>query len=518
MLHDIFKVPATGQICLSNLLVSALPVHGDKPAIVSGDTVLTYAALDRASESLAAYLAERGVDEGKVVALHLRNSIEYVIADMAILKLCAIKLPLNELMAPDELAYCLDHSEAAALIRHDSLPEASATPSSLRETICIRDTDLRELSSSGAWPGCLETPVGSFRRRTPSPDKIALIAYTGGTTGKSKGVVHLQSTLGLNVLAGTVCGDVRSDEVMLLTTPLPHSAGYHLQACLLQGGCVVLARKFDPASFVELASRHKATWTFAVPTMIYRLLDHLRGKPVALSHLRTFVYGAAPMSKERLEEGLSQLGPVFLQIYGQTECPNFITTLSKTDHLDRSLLTSCGRPVPFLEAGLHKEDGQPASAGEVGEIYVTSPYNLVSYYKNPEATDAALSHGTLRTGDLAVQDDRGYLHLVDRAKDMIISGGMNVYSVEVERVLRQFDAIQDAAVIGLPDKDWGERVVAVVTARDTLPRNALKEFLRQRLSAYKLPKDVIEIPSMPLTPYGKIDKKALRASLSETLK
>jgi fatty-acyl-CoA synthase/long-chain acyl-CoA synthetase len=341
-----------------------------------------------------------------------------------------------------------------------------------------------------------------------------VIGYTGGTTGKPKGVTHIQSGLGLNLLAHVVCGDVRSDEVMALTTPLPHSAGYHLHACLLQGGCAVLARKFDPENFVRIARDFGATWTFAVPTMIYRLLDHLQAAPGGLPNLRTIVYGAAPMSVERLEQGLAAFGPVFIQIYGQTECPNFITTLSKNDHLDPGLLASCGRPVPFLHLEVLSPDGEPAAPGVVGEIVVRSPYNLVGYYQNPSATGEALRDGALHTGDLALRDERGFIFLVDRAKDMIITGGMNVYSVEVERALRAHASIGDAAVIGLPDADWGERVVAVVTSRSPVDASELREALRKQISAYKVPKEIVSIPSMPLTPYGKIDKKQLRATLS----
>jgi len=499
-------------LCLSDVLTSAIARHGDRTAIRTDDRQMSYADLDRASDALAASLQRRGIGRGDRVALHLRNCIEYVVAEFAILKLCAVKVPLNELMAPSELAYCLDHAQARALVRHASLPEASGSAPSVQVTLCAPEDTFE--AQADAWREALSDHAGDFVRTRPNPEDMAVLAYTGGTTGRPKGVVHIQSTLAINLLAHVVSGDVRSDEVMLLTTPLPHSAGFHMLACLLQGGQVVIARRFEPQSFVRLTREHGATWTFAVPTMIYRLLDHLKTSPARTPSLRTFVYGAAPMSLERLKEGLAAFGPIFLQIYGQTECPNFVTTLTKDDHLDPALLTSCGRPVPFLTIRLIGPGGEPAPEGSVGEIEIRSPYNLVEYYRDPAATAEALVAGGLRTGDLGLRDERGYLFLVDRAKDMIITGGMNVYSVEVERALRDHPAIREAAVVGLPDPDWGERVTAAVTANEPLDIAAIQAFVRARLSAYKSPKTIVEIGAMPLTPYGKVDKKALRTILA----
>lgn len=498
---------AAQQLCLGDLLIDAIRRHGERPALVTAARSLTFSQLDAESTALAASLRRRGIAKGDSVALHLRNCAEYVIADLAILKLGAVKIPLNELMGVDELSYCLEHASVRALVRHSDLPEASRKPACLIHTL--------SLASSLETPIPLDEPDSeagsSFERAKLNPGDVAVIAYTGGTTGKPKGVLHIQSTLAVNQFAHIVCGDVRSDERMLLVTPLPHSAGYHLQACLIQGGCAILASKFDPASFVETCRRHRVTWTFAVPTMIYRLLDYLQTHSQPLTDLRTFVYGAAPMSLERLEEALVAFGPVFIQIYGQTECPNFITALSKEDHLDRSLLSSCGRPVPFLGLTLH----DTSDAG-VGEIEVRSPYNLVEYYRNAEATQQALVGGALRTGDLARVDDRGFVFLVDRAKDMIISGGMNVYCVEVESALREHESVRDAAVIGMPDADWGERVVAAITVEGAADADEIRRFARGKLSAYKTPKEVHILPALPLTTYGKIDKKALRAKLSSS--
>lgn len=503
---------ADTHLCITDLVEQAMRRYGDATALITTDERISYRQLDERARQLAGFLQEKGIRCGERVALHLRNGAEYVIADLAILKLKAVKVPLNELMAPSELEYCLWHSEAAAVISHASLPVAPAGMEQLAVRISVSDAH----PARAGWTSW-EEAVSHSREFDPGlaakPDDMALIAYTGGTTGHPKGVQHVQHRLALNLLAHVICGDVRADEVMLLTTPLPHSAGYHLQACLLQGGTIVLAPRFDPEGFVALANRHNVTWTFAVPTMLYRLFDYIaeaRGTPLSL---RTIVYGAAPMSKERLKEGLEMLGPVFLQLFGQTECPNYITTLSKADHLDPDLLASCGRSVAMLDLRIRKPDGAIAEPGEVGEVEVASPYSLVEYYKNPEATVSAIRDGWLRTGDLGYLDQNRYLFLVDRAKDMIISGGMNVYSVEVEGALRQHEAIRDVAVIGCPDSDWGEAVVAFVVTNHQASEEELGAFARSILSRYKVPKRFVFVQTLPVTKYGKIDKKMLRSKL-----
>ncbi|OYU70405.1 MAG: AMP-dependent synthetase [Alphaproteobacteria bacterium PA2] len=491
----------------ASLLLGAISRHGSRTALIVGGQRLTYADLDASSDRLAGYLKHRGLGRGSRIALHLRNSAEYVISELAILKLAAVRIPLNELMGRMELAYCLQHAEAQVLIAHAGLPKPEGLDPGLSLIrICAPDGAPGE-EEDVSWDEALShQPIDEAI--LAAPDDMAILAYTGGTTGKPKAVQHAYGRMAQNLFAHIVSGDIRSDEVMLLTTPLPHSAGYHMAACLLQGGVTVLQQKFDPAGFLETCAQTKATWTFAVPTMLYRLLDAMGDDTARISSLRTVVYGAAPMSRPRLEEGLAKLGPVFIQIYGQTECPNFITTLSKEDHLDPALLASCGRAVPFLEVRI-----APSAEAPVGEVEVRSPYLLTQYYKDEAATSAALSGDWLRTGDLGYLDN-GYLFLVDRAKDMIITGGMNVYSSEVETALRQHESVREVAVVGLPDDDWGEAVTAIVISDGTTSPAELRDFAKSRLSAYKAPKTVVFVEALPLTTYGKVDKKRLRQELS----
>ena len=299
----------TTGITSASLLINAIKKHGERVALIADERGYSYRELDELSDRLAGFLHNQGFGRGSRVALHLRNCAEYVVSELAILKIAAIKLPLNELMGRQELAYCLAHGDAEVLISHASLPEPTAEPD-LPKLLRISVADDNPVHAEAvAWEQAicanpLEHPISA------APQDTAILAYTGGTTGHPKGVRHSYGRMAINLLAHTVCGDIRSDEVMLLTTPLPHSAGYHLVGCLLQGGQTVLSQKFEARGFLADCARYRVTWTFAVPTMLYRLLDALQADNSDISSLRTVLYGAAPMSRPRLEEALSKLGPV----------------------------------------------------------------------------------------------------------------------------------------------------------------------------------------------------------------
>lgn len=501
------------QMTLAALLLGAIQRHGRRPAITCDGSTFSYDDLDKQSNQLALALRARGIGTGDTVALHLKNSLEFVLADLAILKLGATKCALNELMSANELGYCIGHAGAKLLIRHDSLPLPDFSGSPAPECVTVGHSAAGLPPGTMHWNDLLSLAGGGKAEAgfpAPDPDSRASYSYTGGTTGTPKCVVHSQARMAVNLLAHIVCGDIRADEVMLLTTPLPHSAGYHLQAGLYMGAHIVLDAGFSPRAVTATCREKHVTWTFMVPTMLYRLFDTISDTAQPPRSIRTIVYGAAPMSQERLEQGLDVFGPVFIQLYGQTECPNYITTLGKDDHLDPTRLRSCGRPVPFCNVSIVDDRGAAVQPGEVGEITTASPYLFVEYLNNPEQTEKTLAEGRLHTGDLAYRDDEGFIFLVDRAKDMIITGGLNVYSVEVEYAIRQHDAVRDVAVVGLPHPDWGEAVTAVIVSERDVPHAELKEFLAGSLSTYKLPKEVHRTDALPLTPYGKVDKKKLR--------
>jgi fatty-acyl-CoA synthase/long-chain acyl-CoA synthetase len=388
--------------------------------------------------------------------------------------------------------------------------------------------DLRAVIAVGVEPpqvdGALtwSAALGEQPRTAPdvevSPGDVGLVMYTGGTTGRPKGVVHCQQQLALNLLAHRIETEIRSDERLLLSSPLPHSAGFLLQTALTAGAVTHIERGFDAAAVLEAVQNDGVSYLFMVPTMIYRLLDQAARSEGDHSALRTILYGAAPISPERLAEGLERFGPVFVQLYGQSEAPNFITRLPReahvTDETSAHRLRSCGRPVAMAEVRIVDEHGADCPPGVPGEVAALTPYTMTEYHGLPDVTARTLRDGWLFTGDVGYLDEDSYLYLLDRKNDMIISGGMNVYSSEVEAAVREVEGVGQVAVVGVPHPDWGEAVVAFVVpdADAPLDEEAVRSHCRERLSAYKRPKAVARVEALPLTAYGKVDKKSLRAS------
>lgn len=503
----------TAQFMMRN----ALHRHAEQRALVVAGRSYSYRELDRLSGTLAAALADRGLDRGDRVAIMLRNCAEYAIVDLAILKLGAVKVALNEMLSRSDVGYMIAHSGARALVMHSSLADKldaeTLAETDLRHQIEVEDLGTGAGAGREPWQALFADGERSFEWREVLPEDPAFIMYTGGTTGRSKGVLHRHRGMMINGLAHVINGEIGETERLLLTSPLPHSAGFFLQACLLQGACAYVEDKFDPAQVLELISRERISWTFMVPTMIYRVLDAYDPARHDLESLRTLVYGAAPITRVRLQEVLDRFGPVLLQLFGQTEVPNFATKLSKADHLDERFLGSCGQPVVTADVRIGDAAGRPLAAGEIGEIMVRSPYTLEGYYRDAQKTAEVYEGEWIKTGDVGYQLDTGHVFIVDRSKDMIISGGMNVYSSEVENAIQEYAGVRQVMVIGIPHEDWGEAVCAAVipVAPEAFDSRDLIAFCKQRLAAYKVPKVIEVVDDIPLTAYGKPDKKALRA-------
>ncbi len=494
---------------------NALWRNGEKVAVVD-DRPYRYKELDQLSSQLAASLEALGIDKGDRVAILLRNCVEFVVTDLAILKLGAVKVPLNEMLSVSDVTYMLGHSGAKVLVVHgslvDKLDKDELAGSALAHIFELDDRGQGIAAGHQDWQALFEGESEPFTWRAVGPDDPAFIMYTGGTTGRSKGVLHTHGAMMINGLTHIVNAEISENERLLLTSPLPHAAGFMAQAGLLQGATVYLHRSFDPGVVLDTVQQDQISWTFMVPTMIYRLLDAYDPARHNVSSLRTLVYGAAPITRVRLLEVLDKFGPVLLQLFGQTEVPDFATKLSKADHLDERFLGSCGQPVLTADVRIGDENGAALPFGEVGEILVRSPYTLECYYNDPEKTAEAYSGEWLRTGDVAYQSDSGHVFIVDRSKDMIISGGMNVYSTEVENAVQEYPGVKQVMVIGIPHEDWGEAVcAAVVPVPGEYDEAALIAHCKRNLAAYKVPKVVELVDDIPLTAYGKPDKKSLRA-------
>jgi fatty-acyl-CoA synthase len=301
---------------------------------------------------------------------------------------------------------------------------------------------------------------------------------------------------------------------VLCPTPISHGAGAMIVPTLVMGGTFVLQRGFDPERFIDAVEQHRIESVFLVPTMIYKLLDHPRCATADFSSLKLLSYGASPMAPARIREAMQRIGPVLSQSYGQTECPSNILHLTAQDHArtDVDTLSCAGMPYPGVTVALLDDKDQPVAPGEVGELCVRSPLVMDGYWRQPELTAQVLRSGWLHTGDMARRDEHGYYHLVDRRKDMVISGGFNVYPKEVEDVIAQHPAVAAVAVIGVPDERWGEAVKAVVVRRPQAHVEAeeVRELVRRAKGAVCTPKTVDFEQALPLTTLGKPDKKALR--------
>lgn len=504
------------------LIEKRLIVAKERVAIRHSGDELTFKNIHDAVLALASTLrAHYGPHSAAGVMLGMLP--EYLVADLTILQSNYVKIPLNPMLSASEMAYILDHAGAKLLLTSDRLSESDIEKvnevRALMPHIDVVDVNIEALCAAFAElrTNSADEPQRSVEAVAAAPHDPAAIYYTGGTTGKPKGVVHSRSGVAQTILAHALEAEIGSADVLLLSTSLSHSAGSFAHAALVRGAKLVLLDKFTPASFCETALRENVNWAMVVPTMLYRLLDHLESCPEDTPQLDTLVYGSAPITPTRLRSAIDRFGPVFIQLFGQTECPNWGTSLSKRDHalaMERpELLLSCGTACTQALVRVVDDEGNDLPPGETGEILLSAPYIMAEYWRNEEATAATLINGWVHTRDLGQFDDNGYLYVRDRKSDMIITGGYNVYSSEVEAELQRMDGVGQVAVIGIPDADWGEAVCAVIVpavgvsvkADDLLQRS------KELLGSYKRPKRIELVESIPLTPFGKADKKALRA-------
>ncbi|HEX5770340.1 MAG TPA: AMP-binding protein, partial [Nocardioidaceae bacterium] len=354
------------------------------------------------------------------------------------------------------------------------------------------------------------------------PEDVVGITYTGGTTGKPKGVIGTTRSIVTMTTVQLAEWEWPAEPRFLMCTPLSHAGAAFFLPTLMAGGSMVVLPKFDPAEVLRVIEEQRINSTMLVPSMLYALMDHPDSHTRDLSSLETIYYGAAAINPVRLAEAVERFGPIFAQYYGQSEAPMVISYLAKGDHdLDRpERLASCGRPSAFLRTALLGENDEPVPVGEPGEICVAGPLLAKGYWNLPEATAETFRDGWLRTGDVARADEDGFWYIVDRTKDMIVTGGFNVFPREVEDVIAQHPAVAQVGVVGVPDEKWGEAVTAVVVLRPGTPDDGesvarltaeIQQQVKEHKGSVQAPKQVVVAEALPLTPLGKPDKKALRA-------
>ncbi|WP_088308530.1 class I adenylate-forming enzyme family protein [Novosphingobium sp. B 225] len=404
------------------------------------------------------------------------------------------------------------HSAMAAVVGEirDSLPKVTLFVA--LGTPCSGDPTLEQFIA-----GHEAQPPRSLAALTDA----AYVGQTGGTSGEPKGVL-LSHRAVFAFVEKYLAEMPHPAPVLLAATPLTHAAGMLAMPIVAQGGTIVMMARPDLPRFLDLIAEQRVTTTFLPPTVIYRLLDLPGAETRDFSSLRHFIYGAAPMSVSRLKQALALFGPVMAQCYGQTECHSFVTFMRPEDHFvdgriaDDARLSACGRPSIGTRVVIKGDDGAILADGIPGEICVQSDLAMTGYYRNDSATTEVLRDGLIHTGDIGFVDGDGFLHIVDRKKDLIITGGFNVYPAEVEQVVNGHPAVADCGVIGLPDADWGEAVTVVVELKPgaAVSEQELLDYCRPRLGGVKTPKHVAFWPELPRSPVGKVLRKEIRARIS----
>ena len=502
---------------LAALLHNAARSFGDRPAVSVGNELqLTYAALQSRVARLAGGLLDAGLAPGDRVALVMSNRPCYLEILFAIWHAGLVAVPINAKLHAFEVAYILDHCGVRLCLVTDDLAHeiagAAAGVPSVARVVCVDTAEYQRL---------LAEPIATHHA---DRDDLAWIFYTSGTTGRPKGA--MLSHLNLQLMAWSYLCDVDAiteQDCLLHLGPQSHAAGLFGLTHVAKASHHVLPASggFDPGELVDLVGRYPNATFFLAPTMLRRWFDAPAISRLRVEHIRTVLCGAAPVYVDDVKRALGVLGPRFWNGYGQGECPCTITAMPKhlyIGEVDDSRLASVGIVRTGAEVRIANAEGRDCADGEVGEILVRSDIVMRGYWNDPAATATALARGWLHTGDLGAMDAAGFLTLKDRSKDLIISGGANIYPREVEEVLLSDAAVAEVAVVGGPDHEWGERVVAFVVARAGVPPTpeTLDRLCLANIARFKRPKQYVFVPELPKNHYGKVLKTELRARLSAT--
>jgi len=499
--------------------------YPDRIFVRMEDADITYRDAEAASHAIAYALRQIGLD-GKHVGLLSPNNAHALTTIVGIVRSGATYVPLNAADSIESISQFIEFADVAALICNNiyqpHVEELRRLAPSLKLIVGLTAEIEPGGSSIAAWM----CEFGDKRvEKNKGLDDIAIIKSSGGTTGQPKAIMQTHRSLEVTYRILNQFCRPKNEPVHLIVAPITHVAGASALALAQFGTTNVIARSNEPGSLLKTLAEEGITHVFLPPTLIYRLLAHPYAVVLKLPRLECIVYGAAPMSADKLKQGLKLWGQVFVQIYGQAEVPGVITLLSRKDHSTAlegghsEHLQSAGRPTGACEVVLMTDEGKVASLGERGEIVARGELVTPGYYNNPEANAQARAFGWHHTGDIGVFDENGYLYIVDRKKDMIISGGFNVYPSEIEQIIWSHPAVQDCAVVGVPDPDWGERVTAVIQLNEgqQVSADEIIKDCKSRLGSIKAPKQVIFWDDLPRSAVGKVLKTEVRAKLSRTL-
>lgn len=492
-------------------------INPDGPCLVTVERQYTYREIRALSNRIARGLLGGNREQGTKCGVFSQNDPVAYTCTLGILRAGMTFVPINPRNSKETNKYLLESFDCEVLFYHSAfheiVEEIGENLPLLKKRICI-DKRIDGQESLMEWVcGLSEDEL----YHEVELDAVALLFGTGGTTGDPKAAMQTHR----NFQTQDACFLMTIPEkkpVMLVAAPLTHAAGgltYHVLAC---GGTIIILPKPDPHLILSSIQEYKVTRLFLPPTVIYRLLEHSEVGRFDYRSLKYFLYGAAPMSISKLKTAIEIFGPVMTEMYGQSEAPGSITIMTPEEHFENGKLasdfrlSSCGRPPPLVKAAIMDKENRFLPDGETGEICARGDLVMKGYYKDPKGTEATIVNGWLHTGDLGFRDEQGYIHIVDRKKDMIITGGFNVYSNVVEQIISALEAVQDCAVIGVPDDEWGEAVKAVVelSPGKSITESEIITLCKTRLGSVKAPKTVEFVSQLPKSPVGKILKRELR--------
>lgn len=476
-----------------------------REAMVYDGKSVTFAVLQGRMEVVAGMLRRRGICPGDVVAVLMKNSAAFLEVSLAVSHVAAVLLPINYRLGAEEVAYIATHAGVQLMFVDDELLEA--VPPDLPAIVCDRAA---QADSSLLAPGdaALVTPHASIA------DDLYRLMYTSGTTDRPKGVMHTYANMAWKCLDHITALNLNPDDRLLVAGPLYHVGAHDLPgvAVWMAGGCLVIERDFDADAVLKRIGEQKITGVWLAPVMLTRCLEQAQTGNYDLTSLRWVIGGGERTPEQRIRT-FAEVFPKarYIDAYGLTESCSGDTLMEAGREIEK--IGSTGRVLPHVSVRIVDDGGEVSPAGKIGEICLSGPKITPGYWKDPEKTSASFSGAWFHTGDMGYLDEEGFLFLTDRKKDMIISGGENIASSEVERVLYGMPQIQEVAAIGLPDSKWGECVTAVVVLREgnSLTLEEIREYCKGRLGGFKLPRKLIICESLPRNPSGKILKRQLRA-------
>jgi fatty-acyl-CoA synthase len=501
-------------------------LHPDKPALIFEEQQITYSQLNQRANRTSCWLQSLGIEKGDRVAIMLNNCPEFIELFLACARLGAIFVPLNFRSAPPELDYFLKNCRPRLFVfgsefmdNVKKLDFENTRPQALLSSVGkaqVDSTVLDYINESAAFDG--RKPFLTRSLGPTDPEEPQVIMYTSGTTGRPKGAVLSHRKTFFNCLNADIFFKMHFDDIMLIILPLFHSGGLFIQASpvIYKGATMVMHPKFDPIKVYQDIERYKVTKFLGVPTVYRALVKVAPQQRGDISSLKVCAGGGEKTTPE-LFERCREAGLAFRQVMGQTET-SILLWASEEDSFSKP--GTVGRPVFHAEVNIVDKNGRPVKPGEVGEIVVRGSIMMKEYWQDPVRTEETIRNGMLYTGDLARTDEDGYYFLVDRARDMYITGGENVYSAEVERILREYPEIEDIAVVGVPDERWGEVGQAyVIPKKDSnFNTDGLMQYCKQRMANFKCPKQVILCEDFPRTSLGKVRKGDLVKNYTRSVK